>query len=196
MKDSAQHSGICSLIGIEMTIKELKDLVEVMSLSQRMDKHMSFTEAEECKKNIFNEMAYERNMFKAILTNLSVQIIQNWCLIRFARLNNLDEGLVNHWKSELVAHINNAASNKIKENNSFQSRAKAIREVWVDEKEYAIDSNVIKLTIHAKFKNESFDVTCDAYKQTIQDCMTESDKLIQAIASENADTVEEYVNSL
>ena len=179
-----------------MTEKELISLAEIMSLPQRMDRHMTFTEAEECKKSILNEMGYERKMFKAIITNLSAQIVQNWCLVRFARINNLDEGLINHWKSELAAHINNAASNKIKGNNSFQSRVKAISEVWVDEKEYATDSNVINLTIHTKFKNENFDVTCDVYQHTIQDCMDESDKLIQAIASENPGTIEEYINSL
>ena len=170
-------------------------MAEMMSLGKRMDNHMTLTEAEEYKRQLLTEMVYERKMFKAIITNLSAQIIQNWCLIRYARLSNMDDGLINHWKTELTAHINNAASNKIKGNNSFQARVKAINEVWTTEKEYSTDANVINLTINAKFIEEGLDINSDAYSQTMQDCMAASNDIVQAIASENSVFITQYVSS-
>ncbi len=171
-------------------------LAEMMSLGKRMDEHLSMTEAEDYKKQLLTEMAYERKMFKAIITNLSQQILQNWCLIRYGRLNNTDIGTITHWKAELMAHLQNASSNKIKGNNSLQARTKAIKEVWVNEKEYATDSNVINLTVYSKFVNEGLDVNSDSYKQVIEDCMTASEDIINAIASENAEKISQYVSSL
>jgi len=171
-------------------------LAEVMSLGKRMDEHMTSTEAEKYKTQLLTEMAYERKMFKAIITNLSQQIIQNWCLIRYGRVAKTDEGLITHWKSELLAHLNNAASNKIKNNNSLLSRIKAISEVWTNEKEYSTDENVINLTIYSKFIEEGIDVSSDAYKQVLHDCMMASNAIINAIASESAEQISQYVNSL
>ena len=171
-------------------------LAEMMSLGKRMDEHLSMTEAEDYKKQLLTEMAYERKMFKAIITNLSQQILQNWCLIRYGRLNNADIGTITHWKTELMAHLQNASSNKIKGNNSLQARIKAISEVWVNEKEYATDSNVINLTVYGKFVNEGLDVNSDSYKQTLEECMAASGDIINAIASENAEKISQYVSSL
>ena len=168
----------------------------MMSLGKRMDENLSMTEAEGYKKQPLTEMAYEKKMFKAIITNLSQQIIQNWCLIRYGRLNNADIETITHWKTELMAHLQNASSNKIKGNNSLQARTKAINEVWVNEKEYATDSNVINLTVYGKFVNEGLDVNSDSYKQTLEDCMTASGDIINAIASESAEQISQYVSSL
>ena len=167
-----------------------------MSLGKRMDEHLSMTKAEDNKNQLPTEMAYEKKMFKAIITNLSQQIIQNWCLIRYGRLNNADIGTIIHWKTELMAHLLNASSNKIKGNNSLQARTKAISEVWGNEKEYATDSNVINLTVYGKFVNEGLDVNPDSYKQTLDDCMAASGDIINAIASENAEKISQYVSSL
>ena len=171
-------------------------LAEIISLGKRMDGNLSMTEAEDHKKPLLTEIEYNRKMFKAIITNLSQQIIQNWCLIRYGRLNNTDIGAISHWKTELMAHLQNASSNRIKGNNSIQARIKAISEVWVNEKEYATDSNVINLTVYGKFVNEGLDVNSDSYRQAIEDCMNASGDIINAIASENADKISEYLSSL
>ena len=116
---------------------------------------------------------------------------RDWCLIRFAKLSNLDDCLTDLWKTELKA-----ASKKIEGNNSFQARTKAISEVWVTEKEYSTDANVIDLTINVKFREEGLDVGSIAYAQTIQECMVASNDIIQTIASESSDSITQYVNSL
>lgn len=58
------------------------------------------------------------------------------------------------------------------------------------------DSNVINLTVYSKFVNEGLDVNSDSYKQVIEDCMTASEDIINAIASENAEKISQYVSSL
>ena len=176
--------------------EEILRLAEMMSLGKRMDEHLSMTDTGDYKKQRLTGSAYERKMFKAIITNLSQQIIQNWCLIRYGRLNSADIGTIKHWKTELMAHLQNASSNKIKGNNSLQARTMAISEVWVNEKEYATDSNVINLTVYCKFVNEGLDVNPDSYKQTLEDCMMASGDIINAIASENAEQISQYVSSL
>lgn len=55
---------------------------------------------------------------------------------------------------------------------------------------------VINLTVHGKFANEGLDVNSDSYKQAIDDCLTASEDIINAIASENAEKIAQYVSSL
>jgi hypothetical protein len=176
--------------------EEIIRLAEMMTLGKRMDEHLSMTDSEDYKNQVPTEMAYERKMFKAIITNLSQQIIQNWCLIRYGRLNNADNGTITHWKTELMARLQNASRNMIKGDNSLHSRTKAISEVWVNEKEYATDSNVIDLTVYGKFVSEGLDVSSDSYKQTLEDCKTASGDIINAIASENDEMISQYMSSL
>ena len=171
-------------------------LAEMMSLGKRMDEHMSLTEAEEYKKQLLTEMAYERKVFKALITYLSQQVIENWCLVRYGRLCNMDEGRINHWKTELITHLAKVANNKLKKNNSIKARTKAINEVWVDEKEYATDANAINLAIYGKFLSEKLNINKDIYYQAINDCKAASADIVSAIASQSIDAITEYVRTL
>ena len=65
-----------------MTDEEIMKWAEIVTFGKRMDGTMSVEEAEGYRKSLLNEMAYERKEFKALLANGSIQIIQNWCLIR------------------------------------------------------------------------------------------------------------------
>lgn len=160
-----------------MTDEEIIQLAEIVSLNKRMNEHLTLSEAEQYTKQLLTEMAYERKMFKAIITNLSTQIVQNWCLVRFAKLEGGNNPNLNHWKSKLIAHLSNAASNKIKRINSYNSKLKAISEVWVNEKEYATDTNVIDLTVQGIFLEEQLDI-------------------ISVIASGNPQIINDYVSNL
>lgn len=179
-----------------MTYQEREILANVISLGKRMDEHMTYSDAEDYRKSILNEMAYERKMFKAILTNLSSQILENWCLIRYAKLSNTRKDDISHWKSELIAHISNAANNKIKGNNSIASRVKAISEVWTREKEYSQDINTIKLAVLSKFLKENIDINSQEFIQSITDCSAASLDIIDVIASADADNILGYVSNL
>lgn len=111
---------------------QVLQLAEIMT--KRMDEHMTMSDAEQYKSYLLTEMAYERKMFKALLTNSSQQIIEKWCLVRYSTISGDKQEYVSNWRNELIAYLSNAASNKIKGNNSVLSRKKAISEVWVKEK--------------------------------------------------------------
>lgn len=63
---------------------QILQLAEIMT--KRMDEHMTMSDAEQYKSCPLTEMAYERKMFKALLTNSSQQIIEKWCLVRYSTI--------------------------------------------------------------------------------------------------------------
>ena len=64
---------------------QILQLAEIMT--KRMDEHMTMSDAERYKSYPLTEMAYERKMFKALLTNSSQQIIKKWCLVRYSTIS-------------------------------------------------------------------------------------------------------------
>ena len=179
-----------------MTDEEIMKWAEIVTFGKRMDGTMSVEEAEGYRKSLLNEMAYERKEFKALLANGSIQIIQNWCLIRYAVLSHSKQELLPHWKTELIGHLEKVASHKLKGNDSKEARMKAIAEVWCLDAEYGTDANVIDLTIHSKFLEEGINIDAAIYNQTIDDCMKASGTIMAAIASESSEHIENYVASL
>lgn len=179
-----------------MNDSQILQLAEIMSLPTRMDKHMTMSDAEVYKSSLLLEMAYERKMFKALLTNLSKQILENWCLVRYSTISGEKQDCVSHWRNELITHLSNAASNKIKSNNSVSSRKKAISEVWVKEKEYSTDTNVINLTIHAKFQSENIATNTKMYYQVLSDCANDADNIIKVIAEASPEEITQYASTI
>ena len=70
------------------------------------------------------EMAYDRKKFKDLINSLGDQIIENWFLIRYSRVSNAKNELINHWRKELIGHIDNICKTTFK-----MDRRKAIEEV-------------------------------------------------------------------
>ena len=101
-----------------------------------------------------------------------------------------------NWRNELIAYLSNAASNKIKGNNSVLSREKAISEVWVKEKEYSTDTNVINLTIHAKFQSEAIATNTKIYQQVLSDCANDAKNIIKVIAEASPEEITQYVSNI
>ena len=102
---------------------QILQLAEIMT--KRMDEHMTMSDAEQYKSYPLTEMAYERKMFKALLTNSSQQIIEKWCLVRYSTISGDKQEYASNWRNKLIAHLSKAASNKIKGNNSVLSRKKS-----------------------------------------------------------------------
>ena len=70
------------------------------------------------------EMAYDRKKFKDLIDSLGDQIIENWFLIRYSRVSNTKNELINHWRKELIRHIDNICKTTFK-----MDRRRAIEEV-------------------------------------------------------------------
>lgn len=178
-----------------MTDETAKILAEIMSLSDRMDKHYTNSEAEEQVKKILKEMALERKVYKALVTNYAHQIIELWCLIDYSKNNiNLQEQ-TNQWKTELFELMVNAAVLKIKGDNSFINRKNAIAEVW-DAEDFSNDTNVIDLRIFGKFEKENLDTNYPIYRQVLQNCLNASADIIEVMAKGNKDFIKQYVYDL
>lgn len=177
-----------------MTDETAKVLAEIMSLSDRMDKHYTNSEAEEHVKELLKEMALERKVYKALISNFSEQIITNWCLINYATLNGHLISYKKHWQDELAAYMMKATKRRIKGCNTFDGRLKVIQGVW-DEEEYS-DTKVISMTIYGKFKSEQLDIKCPIYQQVLQNCKMAASVIINLIASGDETKVEQYVYGL
>ena len=70
------------------------------------------------------EMAYDRKKFKDLIDSLGDQIMENWFLIRYSRISNTKNELINQSRKELIGHIDNICKTTFK-----MDRRKAIEEV-------------------------------------------------------------------
>ena len=70
------------------------------------------------------EMTYDRKKFKDLINSLGDQIIENWFLIRYSRISNTKNELINQSRKELIGHIYHICKTTFK-----MDRRKAIEEV-------------------------------------------------------------------
>lgn len=140
------------------------------------------------------EYALPLDMFMDRYMNLSQQILENWCLIRYSRLIGREE-YVTHWKHELRGHLLTLARLKINKNNTLAKRYKTILRVWQD-LEYTQDVQVINKTVNNKFKKEHFDTSSQEYHQTLYDCMVASTDIVNVLANGEIEQIDSYIESL
>lgn len=140
------------------------------------------------------EYALPMDRFMNRYMDLSQQILENWCLIRYSRLIGREE-YVTHWKHELRGHILTLARLKISANNTFKKRYKTILRVW-QELEYTSDIEVINKTINNKFQNENFDTHSEVYYQVLNDCRDASSAIVNVLANAEITTIDSYIESL
>ena len=109
------------------------------------------------------EMAIDRNTFKKKVENIFPQIAQNWCLIRYARKNNIHTNLINHWKAELIAHMYSIFTIQLKSGSEY----KAIVETVIKKLEYDDGDITVKAAIAAKFFTEDIIDTDDIEQKNL-----------------------------
>lgn len=146
------------------------------------------------KEDLILEMSIPKKSFKDKIENLSQQILENWCLVRFCKLTNRTT-LKTHWSYEFRNHILSLMRYKIKQNNDYENRLKVVKEVW-DELEYNTDTNVINMTVNNKFRKEDIDTKSQEYYQVLEDCMNESNTIIDLIAKADINLLDDYVDGL
>ena len=142
------------------------------------------------------EYAVPRNKFVNDVYDLLQQICENWSLIRYSKLVGDGNINVNHWKSELKAHLKNIAQTKIKKNNSVTSRMSAIMQAfdWAD---FDKSTRKISSIISTKFEKEGYSsedkepfiTVCFDFKHEVK-------TLTLLMANSNNDDIDEYVNTL
>lgn len=149
---------------------------------------------EDRNNGILTEMALSRKSIKARIINLFPQIIIHWCLIKYSITNNVNNELVNHWKTELTTHINNVARLQIKENNSYNSRKILVNQI-IDEEDLT-DANVIDFIISPKFSEENINISSVEYGNVIIDFINNINEIVNLIALKNRDNIIEYIHNL
>lgn len=146
------------------------------------------------KKGIITEIALPRKSVKARIVNIFPQIVENWCLVHYVKLSGDKKELLNHWKSELFAHLISVCKLQIKDNDGFNSRKKLLNQIMLDE-DYTIP-NVIHLTITSKFKKEDIDRTSETYNNILIDFINNINLIINLLSNKNDMDIEKYVDNL
>ena len=144
--------------------------------------------------NILTEMALPRKSVKSRISNIFPQIIENWCLIKYSTNNGVNGNLVNHWKSELLAHINNTSRLQIKENDAFDSRKKLLNQMIIEED--LTDVNVVDLIICAKFREEGIDISSREYGNVIIDFINNINEIVNLISLKDRNKIIKYIHNL
>lgn len=154
-------------------------------------------------KNVLNEtllteMALHRKEYKDKIDSLIPQIIENWCLIKYATYDNNDvlKLLIPHWKVELRGWLLTAIRYSIKKNNSIESREKVLSEIW-DDNDFNL-KEIIKILITNKFEIEEIDTqNNNLFNEIINEFIVSGNKdLINVILSQNRETIIRYINTI
>lgn len=113
-------------------------------------KSLTYFIAEQLSYTRIFEQAKRLKDFRDDFNGHFTQILQNWALIKAYRVFEIDnEGLVNHWKDELLAKCDEFIDSELKSGN----KKKALRKLIFDVYEYNNTNNIYK-KIFKKFEKE------------------------------------------
>ena len=110
---------------------------------------------EQLSKTKLFEMALDRAKYIDLIINLSDQIAENWCLIRYCTTYDSNNINKDHWKSELYA----ACSRLLRQNVSTDKR-KATEYGFIGNLEFN-NTDTVYYAVEPKFKKEGFSLTHD-----------------------------------
>lgn len=146
---------------------------------------------EELQRYSLNEMAMSLKDYKRRIEGLLVQIVQNWCLVRYASLSGTHKQLISHWRSELYSHLTNIASLK----NKADVKEKALYDV-INERDFDTDEQSISLVVSGKFFKEKISTNNQYYSETISDFKGSIKDIVNIILSGSEKVIRDYVLSI
>lgn len=145
-----------------------------------------------CKTQIF-EMAYGRSKYQDTIIDLTSQLVENWCLIRYCTLYDKHNINKNHWKSELRAYI-------LKLNGMFVKvdKKRATEEVLIKWEELNVYTNVLR-KISYKCHQEKLDIESENIKNVTLDFVEYGIfEIIDLICAKNLmlQSINEYLDNI
>ena len=149
------------------------------------------------EQEVLNDIAMEINDYTTYLkAGILKQLIQNWCLVRYCRLEpKFVTTCRNHWASELRAIAVELASYKVcKDDKRRDKKREATRKIIIDYFEYN-DVETVELVIHAKFYDENIRSYEDEKFIAIQ-FIKELDVIIDIITNGAIDDIDAYIEEL
>ncbi len=138
-------------------------------------------------------MALPRKTYKERVRDVSCQLLESWCLVRYCSLI-AQEQYKKHWSDELRGHMLSISRLSMKGNDSIEARQKVFEEVWADE-DYD-NPQFLLLTIANKFIIEGIDVNSEPVMQCIMDCIKAKSDIIRVVLLRDINKITQYVLSL
>lgn len=140
------------------------------------------------------EYAIPRAKYIDNVSNLTYQIIENWCLVHYCTLVGQTE-LKDHWKSELYAHIDNLGKDTIKGSKNVETKFKATIEGFQEKDAFDGPERILKIIQH-KFSSEGINLKSDAVMQVVEDFSNEVENIVHIIADYFNVDVNKYLNEI
>ena len=149
------------------------------------------------EQEVLNDIVMEINGYTSYLkARILKQIVQNWCLVRYCRLEpKFVTTCRNHWVSELRAIAVEISSYKLcKDNKRRDKKREATRKIIIDYFEYD-DIDTVTRVIHPKFYDENIRNYEDEQFMAKQ-FIKELDVIIDMITSGAKDDIDAYIEEL
>ncbi len=105
------------------------------------------------------EMAYSREKYIDKVNDLSRQIVENWCLIRYCTKYDPDNINKNHWKTELLAYCDTLYNLFVK-----TDKKSATETALISNDELNAPKHIEEL-LQIKFNKEHFEIKDDICKE-------------------------------
>lgn len=150
---------------------------------------------EELGKYCLNEMAMPLSDYKKCVESRLFQILENWCLIRYATLSGDCNNLKNHWRVELMSHINYLANLKLKGKNSALSKEKCLYSVF-NKYDLDTDESCIAGHIWTKFVTEGLPTDGEIFSQVVSDFKSSIRDIAGVILSNDRKQIFQYVQNI
>lgn len=135
------------------------------------------------------EMARNLHSFKDLVSDMSSQIVQNWCLVKWCDLypdNNISKRLRNHWCTELKSMMLKITNERLKSG----GKQKVIKQEWINHLELNNPDEIANI-IRNKFHKEG--LSKYIYKISVE-CANSSDEITNVLSTDKY-CVEEYLDS-
>ena len=145
---------------------------------------------ETVQDNMLTEMAKGLKEYKELVSDLLLQIVDNWCLVCWCIENPKEQKSIllrNHWTSELRAYLHRTNKYKIKVHN----RKKAVEDVvynWME----LNDITTISKKISYKFKKEGLSEYIRPMAEEWCACVKD---IITIISDSSDEEIEDYIDN-
>lgn len=160
-------------------------------LLKEMQNAISRIIREELQKYVITEMAMPLKDYKSRVEFLMQQILENWCLVRYATISGDKTEWKKHWSMELAAHINNVASMKVKNGD----KQKALYSLW-NMYDWDTDESCIARRLITKFEIENLPTAGPIFAQIVSDFKNETTNLVKILTSDFDSEVAEYIKNI
>ena len=149
---------------------------------------------EKLQNTLVFEMAYSRKELKNSFDVILDQIIENWCLVKYCSLYDVQNTNKNHWANELTANMYNILKRQLK-NGGEDAKLQLLKSVAYDQKEYTTAS-AIKKCIRLNFKKENIQITNELCSDCIEDLETILGLISRRDTEENYENIDTYIENL